>query len=69
MTKQTTIVVTGSLRVNSQWLKLHISRTNFHGPKNMFEPLKFDCRGLKGIIKLIPSSFSADRSVGSFIAL
>ena len=28
--------------INSQWLELLMSRTNFHGPK-MFEPLKFDC--------------------------
>ena len=29
--------------INPQWLKLPISRTNFHAPK-IFEPLRFDCR-------------------------
>ena len=28
--------------INSHWLELPRSRTNFHGPKDV-EPLKFDC--------------------------
>ena len=28
--------------INPQWLELPMSRTNFHGPKDV-QPLKFDC--------------------------
>ena len=47
---RTIMVSTGHFRhiIHLGWVEIPLARTNFHGPKPMFEPLKFYCKCVSG---------------------
>ena len=52
--------------INPQWLELPMSRTNFHGPKDV-EPLRFDCILLVSKIKYASSGPKSPKTTGKKI--